>query len=147
MATPYAQRDADLRQPAASHDVVALVARVLLAAIFVLSGFGKIGNFAGTTAYIASSELPFPQLGALVAIVVELGGGLLLVFGWKARTTALILAIFSVAAGLFFHAYWADADPAARMGDFINFWKNISIAGGFLMLFAFGPGRYSLDRG
>ncbi len=56
------------------------------------------------------------------------------------------VAIFTVVAGIFFHAYWADADAAARMGNYINFWKNISIAGGFLMVFAFGPGRYSVDR-
>jgi SURF4 family protein len=59
----------------------------------------------------------------------------------------LASAVFTVVAGVLFHAYWADADAAARMGDFINFWKNLSIAGGFLMVFAFGPGRYSVDRG
>jgi len=127
-------------------DAVALVARVLLVALFLLSGFGKIGGFAGTASYIASKGLPLPELGALIAIVVELGGGLLLLSGWKARPVALILAIFSVIAAVFFHAYWGDPDPAARMSDFINFWKNISIAGGFLMVFAFGPGRYSVGR-
>ena len=127
-------------------DAVALVARVLLVALFLLSGFSKIGGFAGTASYIASKGLPLPELGAGIAIVVELGGGLLLLSGWKARPVALILAVFSVIAAVFFHAYWGDRDPAARMSDFINFWKNISIAGGFLMVFAFGPGRYSVGR-
>ena len=58
----------------------------------------------------------------------------------------LMIAIYTIAAGLLFHAYWNDA-PANRMDDYINFWKNVSIAGGFLMIFAFGPGRYSIGRG
>jgi putative oxidoreductase len=127
-------------------DAVALVARVLLVALFLLSGFGKIGGFAGAASYIASKGLPLPELGAGIAIVVELGGGLLLLSGWKARPVALILAIFTLIAAVFFHAYWSDTDPAARMSDFINFWKNISIAGGFLMVCAFGAGRYSVGR-
>ncbi len=135
MATAYTQRD-----------VVALIARVLLVAIFLQSGYGKIGGFAGTASYIAAHGLPLPELGAVIAIAVELGAGLLVLIGWKARWAGLIVAIFTVVAGIFFHAYWADADAAARMGNYINFWKNISIAGGFLMVFAFGPGRYSVER-
>jgi putative oxidoreductase len=146
MATPYAQRNPDLPEASRSRDVVALIARVLLVALFLLSGFSKIGGFAGTASYIASKGLPLPQLGAVIAIVVELGGGLLLLSGWKARPVALILAIFTVIVAVLFHAYWSDTDPAARMNDFINFWKNVSIAGGFLMVFAFGPGRYSVGR-
>jgi putative oxidoreductase len=146
MATPYAQRNPGPVDAGGSRDIVALIARVLLVALFLLSGFGKIGGFAGTASYIASKGLPLPELGAVVAIVVELGGGLLLLSGWKARPVALILALFTVAVGFLFHPYWADVDAAARMGDFINFWKNASIAGGFLMVFAFGPGRYSVGR-
>jgi putative oxidoreductase len=146
LATPYAQRDAALPVHAASHDSVALLARVLLVALFLLSGFGKTSGFAGTVSYVAAHGLPFPELGALIAIAVELGGGLLVLIGWKARWAAAIVAVFSVVAAIFFHPYWAETDPAARMGDFINFWKNVSIAGGFLMVFAFGPGRYSVDR-
>ena len=127
-------------------DMAALIARVLLAAIFLLSGLGKMVGFPGTVSYIAAHGLPFPTLGAVLAIPVELGGGLLVLFGWKARWAALALALFSVLAAVLFHTYWADADAAARMANFINFWKNIAIAGGFLMLFAFGPGRYSLER-
>ena len=146
MATPYAQRDAVLLDTSASRDVAALIARVLLVALFVQSGYGKISGFAGTASYIAAHGLPLPELGAVIAIAVELGAGLLVLIGWQARWAGLIVAIFTVVAGIFFHAYWADADAAARMGNYINFWKNISIAGGFLMVFAFGPGRYSVDR-
>jgi len=128
-------------------DSVALVARVLLVALFLLSGFGKLVGFTGTALYIGAHGLPFPKLGVVIALVVELGAALLVLVGWKARWSALALAVFAVAAGVLFHAYWADTDAAAHMSNFINFWKNISIAGGFLMVFAFGPGRYSVDRG
>jgi putative oxidoreductase len=146
MATPYAQRNTALLDASRSRDAVALIARVLLVALFLLSGLGKIGGFAGTASYIASKGLPWPALGAVIAIAVEVGGGLLLLSGWKARPVAVILAVFTVLAGFLFHPYWTEVDGAARVGDFINFWKNISIAGGFLMVFSFGPGRYSVGR-
>ena len=124
----------------------ALVGRILLALIFLTSGFSKITGFEGTVKYIASKELPLPQIGAIIAIVVELGGGLLLAIGFKARWAALALAIFTLAAGILFHNYWDIADAAQRMGQQINFWKNVAITGGMLMVFAFGPGRYSVDK-
>ena len=124
----------------------ALVGRVLLALMFITSGFGKITGFEGTVGYIASKGLPLPQIGAIIAIVVELGGGLLLAIGFKARWAALALAIFTLAAGILFHNYWDISDAAQKMGQQINFWKNISITGGMLLAFAFGPGRYSVDK-
>ena len=126
-------------------DTAALVGRILLAVMFITSGFGKISGFEGTVGYIASKGLPLPQVGAVIAIVVELGGGLLLAIGYKARWAALALAIFTIVAAIFFHNYWA-VEAAEKMGQQINFWKNVSITGGMLMVFAFGPGRYSLDR-
>jgi len=127
------------------NDAVALVGRILLAAIFIKSGFGKITGFEGTVGYIASKGLPLPQIGAIIAILVELGGGILLAIGFKARWAALAIAIFTLAAGILFHNYWA-VDAAQRMGQEINFWKNISMTGGLLMVYAFGPGRYSVDK-
>jgi putative oxidoreductase len=126
-------------------NAAALVGRILLALIFITSGFGKVTGFEGTVGYIASKGLPLPQIGAIIAIVVELGGGLMLAVGFKARWAALALAIFSLAAGFLFHDFWA-ADAAAKMGQTINFWKNVSMAGGMLMAFAFGPGGYSVDK-
>ena len=123
----------------------ALIGRVLLALIFITSGFGKITGFEGTVGYIGSQGLPLPQIGAIVAIVVELGGGLTLAIGFKARWAALALAIFTLAAAILFHNYWA-AEAAQKMGQEINFWKNVSITGGMLLAFAFGPGRYSVDK-
>jgi len=127
-------------------DGAALAGRILLAAIFIMSGWNKIGGFEGTAGYIASKGLPLPQVGAAIAIVVELIGGLLILLGYRTRWVAIVMAIFTLAAGILFHAFWLDA-PAARMANYINFWKNVSIAGGFLLLVAFGPGRLSLDRG
>ena len=128
-----------------AQDVAALVGRLLLAFIFIKSGFGKIGGFEGTVGYIASKGLPLPAIGAIVAILVELGGGLLLAIGFKARWAALAIAIFTLAAGILFHNYWA-AEAAKQMGESINFWKNVAITGGALAFFAFGPGRYSVDK-
>jgi putative oxidoreductase len=147
MAIPSDQSYPAVVAGGTSRDIAALIGRVLLVALFLLSGLGKIPDFAGTAAYIASKGLPLPELGAAIAIVMEVGVALLVLAGWKARAAALVLAVFTVVVGVLFHAYWADADAAARMGNFINFWKNVSIAGGFLMVFAFGPGRYSVDRG
>jgi putative oxidoreductase len=127
------------------NDVAALVGRVLLAAMFVLAGFGKIGGFERTAASIAGKGLPLPEVGTAIAIAVELGGGLLLMAGWKARWVALVLAVFTAVATFFFHDFWNLADAAARTNQ-IMFLKNVSVIGGMLMVFAFGPGRYSVDR-
>ena len=127
------------------YDGVALVGRLLLAALFIISGFGKIGGFEGTAGYIASKGLPMPQVLAALTILVELGGGILLAVGFKARWAALAIAVFTLLAAVLFHNFWT-VDGPARMGEFNNFWKNISIAGGMLMVVAFGPGRLSIDR-
>jgi putative oxidoreductase len=127
-------------------NTASLVGRILLALIFITSGFSKITGFEGTVGYVASKGLPLPQLGAIIAIIVELGGGILLAIGYKTRWAALVLVIFALASGILFHNYWA-VDGAQRMAEQINFWKNVSIAGGMLMVFAFGPGRYSMDKG
>ena len=123
---------------------LALVGRILLALIFVTSGFSKIGGFDGTVGYIASKGLPMASVVAVLTILVELGGGLALVLGFYARWAALALAVFTLLAAFIFHNYWAV--PAAQvMMQQINFWKNVSIAGGMLMVVAFGAGAFSLD--
>jgi len=127
-------------------NTAALVGRILLALIFITSGFTKIAGFDGIVGAIASKGLPLPQVGAIIAILCELGGGILLAIGYKARWAALAIAIFTLAAGLLFHNYWALTDAAQVAANKINFWKNISITGGMLMVFALGPGRYSVDK-
>jgi putative oxidoreductase len=127
------------------YDWAALVGRILLAAIFVMSGVSKIGGFEGTVGEIASKGLPMPQMVAALTILIELGGGILLVLGWKARWAALAIAVFTVLAAFLYHNYWAMTGDEV-MPNQINFWKNLSIAGGMLMVLAFGPGRYSVDK-
>lgn len=123
---------------------LALVGRLLLAILFVTSGFSKISGFEGTVGYITAHGLPLPAFAAVVAIVIELGGGLALVFGFVTRWAALTMAVFTVAAAVFFHNFWAvPADQV--MNTTIHFWKNVSITGGLLMVVAFGPGSISLD--
>jgi putative oxidoreductase len=123
-----------------------LAGRLLIALIFVLSGFGKITGFEGTVGYIASKGLPLPQLAAIGAIVVELGGGILLVVGWKARWAAAAMFAFTVLATLIFHNFWAvPADQAQN--QMIHFMKNISILGGLLYVMVHGSGPLSVDGG
>jgi putative oxidoreductase len=129
-----------------AQDLAALIGRLLLASLFIPSGFTKLTGFSGTVGYIASKGLPLPEVGAAIAIAVELGVGILFAIGFKARWMALILAVFTLAAGILFHNYWALSDAAQIAMNKINFWKNVAISGGFLMAYAFGPGRYSVDK-
>jgi len=126
-------------------DWAALLGRVLLAAMFVVSGYGKITGFEGTAGYIAAKGLPVPQVLAAIAILIEFGGGLAVLLGWKTRWAALAFIVFLIVITPIFHGYWA-VPPAEAMAQQINFMKNASILGGMLLLFAFGPGRFSLDR-
>jgi putative oxidoreductase len=128
-------------------DVAALLGRVLLAFMFVTAGYGKVGSFEGTTAYIASAHLPLPPVATAIAIVVELVGGLMVVVGWKTRWAALAMAVFTIVATVAFHNFWTMADAAEAGTNKLMFLKNVSVIGGYLVLYAFGPGRYSVDRG
>lgn len=116
-----------------------LVGRIGIAAIFLLSGLSKLAAPAATIGYIASSGLPLPQLGFAIALLVELGGGIALILGYRTRIVAGILAAFSVATALAFHSALGDQN------QFIHFFKNIAMAGGLLQVVAFGAGGWSLD--
>jgi putative oxidoreductase len=122
-----------------------LTGRILIALIFILSGFGKIAGFDGTVGYIASKGLPLPQLLAIGAILVELGGGILLVLGWKARWAAAALFMFTALAALLFHNFWAVPADQAQI-QMIMFMKNISIMGGLLFVVVHGSGQLSLGK-
>jgi putative oxidoreductase len=122
-----------------------LVGRILIAAIFVMSGASKIAGFDGTVGYIASKGLPLPQLAAIGAIIVELGGGLMLIVGWRARWATTAMFVFTAAAALFFHNFWAV--PADQVQNtMIHFMKNISMMGGLLFVVIHGSGALSLDK-
>ncbi len=123
---------------------LSLLGRILLAALFLPAGIGKIAGFAGTVGYISSAGLPFPTLAALVAIVVEVGGGLALVFGLATRWVALALSVFTLAASVSFHAFWAVPADAVMVTQLL-FVKNIAVIGGLLTLAAWGAGAWSVD--
>lgn len=123
-----------------------LVARVLMALIFVMSGVGKITGFDGTVGYIASKGLPLPAMAAVAAIIVELGGGLMLIAGWKARWAALVMMLFTLAAAAIFHDFWHAAADVAQ-NQTIHFMKNLAIAGGLLMIGVHGSGACSVEKG
>lgn len=124
----------------ATNGVLPLIARVSIATIFLLSGVAKLTAPAGTIGYIASAGLPLPEVGYAIALLVEIVGGLLLVVGYRTRIVAAALALFTVAAAVFFHNALGDQN------QFIHFFKNIAIAGGLLQIVAYGAGRLSFDK-
>lgn len=127
-----------------AQDTMALVGRILIAWLFIPAGWAKIGGFAGTAGYIASKGLPMPEVLAALAVVAELGLGLLLLIGWQARWAALGLAIFVAVITPIFHNFWAMPEAQVMMQK-QAFGKNFTIVGGLLMAAAFGAGRFSLD--
>ena len=113
-------------------------ARILLAAIFLRGGINKIIGYSATQGYMRANGVPDGLLPVVIA--TELGGGLLILFGWQTRIASLLLAGFTLVAAALFHTKWADPNQV------IHFTKNLAIAGGFLSLFVAGAGPWSLDR-
>jgi len=125
-----------VRMPTA--DITELAGRILLAAIFLISGLGKIGGYTATAGYMSAVGIPGALLPAVIAF--EVLGAIAIIVGWKTRLTALLLAGFTLLSGLIFHSNFAD------QMQMIMFLKNVSIAGGFLLLVAHGAGALSLDH-
>ncbi len=116
-----------------------LVGRLLLGAIFFISGLNKVADPAGTIGYITSAGLPLPQLVLAAAIAVEVVGSVLLIFGFHTRLVAGALACFTLVAAFSFHFDFSDQN------QFIHFMKNLALAGGLLQVVTFGAGRYGID--
>lgn len=125
-------------------DPLALAGRLLMALLFLPAGIGKLTGFAGTVGYISSVGLPMPQLGAVVALVVEIVGGLALIAGLGTRLAAIVLAAFTLVASFFFHAYWAVPADQQLIPQLL-FYKNIAVVGGLLTIAAWGAGAWSVD--
>lgn len=126
-------------------DALILLARVLLAALFVLTGWQKMTGFAGTVNYMASVRTPAPRLATVVSILMEFFVGIALMLGIATRPLALLLALFTLGTALIGHHYWTMQGPA-RHENQLNFFKNMCIMGGLLLLAVSGAGKYSLLR-
>jgi|SRR5271155_754448 len=126
-------------------DELLLVARVLLMILFVIFGWSKLTNFSGTVGYMTTEGAPLPTIAAIVATIMEFCVGLALIVGFYTRPLALLFAVYTLGTALIGHHFWTMAD-GERMANMINFYKNISIIGGLLLLCVTGPGKYSIDR-
>lgn len=119
--------------------ILPFVGRVLISAIFLLSGVLKVAAPAMTIGYIQSAGLPFPPGAFVVAAFIELVGSTILILGYRTRIVAAVFAVYCIATALSFHHNWADQD------QLMNFFKNVAMTGGLLQIVAFGGGRLSLD--
>jgi putative oxidoreductase len=121
-----------------------LIARVFLMALFVVSGWGKLMDYNGTVGYMTQVGAVMPSIAAVVAIVLEFFVAIVIVLGLYTRPLAIVLALYTLATALIGHRYWSMAGPA-RADNLIHFYKNISIAGGLLLLYVTGAGMYSIE--
>ena len=121
-----------------------LLARVLIAAIFLVSGFAKLADPAGTIGHMQSIGIPAPHVLVYIAGYAEIFGAVALLFGFLARVGALGLAVYLVITTVTFHAFWSYQGQE-QLQQSIQFLKNLAIIGGLVLLFAVGPGRYSID--
>jgi putative oxidoreductase len=119
---------------------VPFAGRLLIGLPFAMSGLSKLGAIGPTTEAIHAVGLPLPPLALALAVIIELGGGLLLVAGFQTRIAATLLALFSLVTALAFHSNFADHN------QMIHFLKNVMMAGGLLQIVAFGAGALSIDN-
>ncbi len=122
-----------------------LLGRILLANIFIVAGYRKIFTFAATAGYMESKGLPATDLLLVLTIIIELGGGLMILLGWHARWAALAIALFLVPVTFVFHAYWG-LEPAQMMEQQRAFFKNMGLLGAMLYIVAYGSGPFSLRK-
>ncbi len=126
-------------------DVVILVARIMILTLFLYFGWTYLTEHATVLAFLRSVHAPVPEFTAIVATIMEFFGGLVLLLGFWTRPLAALFAVYTVGTALIGHAFWNAANPAEHHTAFVHFFKNISIAAGFLFLCALGPGKYSID--
>jgi putative oxidoreductase len=122
------------------NSIAVLAGRILIALIFLLSGIDKFAHYSGTLVYMTKAGLPFPQVLLVASGIIEIACALALIVGWKTRLAAIGLVIWMIPVTLIFH------NPAGGQDAMIHFMKNLAITGGLLVLFASGPGAWSLGR-
>jgi putative oxidoreductase len=130
---------------AANSAAYLLIARVLIAAVFLVFGVRSILGFAGSVGYFTKLGFPAPEAMVVLAIIIQLVGGGLLVAGWKTRWAAWLLVAYVVIATIMAHRYW-EYDAAQYVPQMTNFFKNVAIIGGLMVVACFGPGRHSIDK-
>jgi putative oxidoreductase len=126
------------------NNAINLIGRLLLAALFLPAGLSKLSGFEGTVGYIDSVGLPLPAVAAAAALALEILGSVALIVGFQTRIAAAVLALFTLVASVFFHAFWAAAPEQAFVQQLL-FFKNIGVIGGLLVLASSGAGAWSID--
>jgi len=121
-----------------------LFGRILIVALFLPAGLSKLTGFEGTLGYFSSLGIPAPTLALAATIVIEIVGGIALLVGFKTRLVAIIMALFTLAAAVTGHAFWAAPADAAFIAQLL-FFKNIAVMGGLLVLASAGAGSFSFD--
>lgn len=144
LSTPSVASNSSDRLAARSEDVILLLGRVALGAIFVKSGIQKLLALSAFAASLAGRGVPQSSVWAVIGATVECVGGILILTGLKTRYASMLMILFVIVATGIAHRYWEFVDAARRTQE-SQFFKNLSIIGGFLVLFASGPGRFSLD--
>ena len=122
-----------------------LIGRIALVVLFIIFGYPKLTGFSGTVQYMTSLGTPMPMLAAIIAVVMEVPAAILIVLGLFTRPVAVLFVFYTLGTAIIGHHYW-DMTGDAVMPNMINFYKNISIAGAFILLAIVGPGALSLDR-
>lgn len=125
-------------------DTLILAARLLLATLFLIFGWRKLRDYSGTVSQMVELRAPMPSLAAAVALFMELPVAFAVAIGALARPSALLMALYTLGTALIGHRYWTSEGPA-RVDSMDGFYKNLSIIGGFLLLYVTGAGTYSID--
>ncbi len=128
-----------------SRSLVLLIARIAVVVLFIIFGLPKITGFDGTVQYMTSLGAPMPMLAAIIAVIMEVPAAILIVLGFYTRPLAVLFVFYTLGTAVIGHHYW-DMSGDAVMPNMINFYKNVSIAGAFVLLAVTGPGAISIDR-
>jgi len=129
----------------AYNPMLPLAGRLLMSAVFLVAGIRKVLGFAGTVAYFTKLGFPAPEVMAVLAIIIELTGSVLLIVGWKTRYVAWLLVLFVLIATFMAHRFW-EFDAAQYANQMNHFLKNLAIIGGLMFVAAFGPGSASIEK-
>lgn len=128
-----------------SRGIVPLIGRILVSAVFILAGVGKISGFSMEEGFVASKHLPLPAVALALAMIIELLGGLAILVGLYTRLSAWIVFLYMIPTTFLFHDFWT-MQGAAQTDNMLHFEKNLAIMGGLLFLATFGAGRLSIDE-